>query len=497
MNKFASLPMLFMLFASLGFAWTSGYEPTTGTTIYSVVDVNFTLTSGAYSTNTSNRILMGNITADSSFIYEVLNTTHLKASTGEASTATIKGLPFPISGNYSGGNFCSYTTSRYIQCTNETGNPKIYFPTGTGGLSLNLTEVNSTHYKINSTTCIKANGWDIVFNSGGGAETHCTGGKDYAVIPIFNTNNWTEISTSTPSFSLTTGSDYISLSSISTKTLRSDFKTGANVLNNTSSYCQNLLYFNNPYYGNIQLIPKITYIPGVDAFADFINTSSNAAYIPNNTITYIFDSVTSIWYIVPATICSSHSIVGSTTTLQYNPTATGTAVGGTVPIDVTGITGSCSYAPGTRIITCTGTDTSNTVTSLNLSAYLTGNTTDLCGSGVAGASGTLTCTLPAQNGTYNVIFYGSDADLFLHSFASKTIVIGSGTTGYGRDAYIAVFLLVGVAALLLSSNIAVSMVLMCFGLFVGLAVGVLPISDAPVVVFFTVIALVLAYRLKV
>jgi hypothetical protein len=275
-----------------------------------------------------------------------------------------------------------------------------------------------------------------------------------------------------------------------------DFKTGNSVAN-TSNYCQSLLYFNNPYYGNIQLIPKITYVPSIDAFPDFINASSNSAYIPNNTITYVYDSITSIWYIVPAFTCTSYTAVASTSTLQYNPTATGTAPGGSVPIDVYDISGSCSYNTGTRLITCTGTDTSNTVTSLTLSAYLSGNTTDLCGSTVAGASGTLTCTLPAQNGTYNVIFYGSDANLFLHSFASKTIVIGSGTSGYGRDAYIAVMLLVGVAALLLSSNIAVSMVLTCFGLFVALAIGALPISDAPVVVFFAVIALVLAYRLKV
>jgi len=391
---------------------------------------------------------------------------------------------------------------------------------GGGSVSSTLNISNGTASIVmtsDKTITITKNGTEVIFSNGTQNVTFTTSillymtstgtsGLAYASasassnIAIYTTpqgiltSSNTEITNSTNTTTYST--PYISIYN-ATYVVRSDFKSGRAYLGTGAAYCRTLLYFNNPYYGNIQLIPRITYVPGVDAWGSFIDTSDNSAYVPNNTITYIYDSVTSIWYIVPAITCANYSVVGSTTTLQYNPTATGTAPGGTVPIDVYDISGSCSYATATRLISCTGTDTSSTVTSLTLSAYLLGNATDLCGSTVGGASGTLTCTLPAQNGSYNVIFYGTDANLFLHSFASKTIVIGSAATGYGRDTYIAVLLLASVAALLLSSNISVSMVLMCFGLFTALAVGALPISDAPVVVFFTVIALVLAYRLKV
>lgn len=483
MGKISGIGLAFMLFASLGFAWVPGFSPPSCLSQYTVAGMNFTYHSANASIGCSgtagdmfNMRTMSVTTPSEAKIY--LNTTQANASYDGAGQINLI-IRMPSSGNFTfivgGGDVYLYAVDGVT----------LYF---NSSLDINFTTFNTTHYNASSST------------------TSAIIGKDTDLVVIPYATAWTLIPLNiTANLYETymidkvniTPINYISQNPATNKVIHSDFTTAKSSFPNVSNYCQSLLYFNNPYYGNIQLVPKITYIPGIDAFADFINTSSNSAYLPNNTITYVFDSITNIWYIVPAISCTSYSSIASTSTLQYNPTATGTAPGGTVPIDVYYISGSCSYATTTRLITCTGTDTSGTITSLNLSAYLTGNTTNLCVNGTVGATGTLTCTLPAQNGTYNVLFYGTDANLFLHQFASKTITIGTGNTGFGRDAYIAVLLLVGVAALLMSSNIAVSMVLTCFGLFAALAMGALPLSDAPVVVFFTVIALVLAYRLKV
>lgn len=72
-----------------------------------------------------------------------------------------------------------------------------------------------------------------------------------------------------------------------------------------------------------------------------------------------------------------------------------------------------------------------------------------------------------------------------------------GSTAFGRDAWLAAILLVVVAATLMTGNMAVSMVLGVFGLFTALAFGIIPLADAPVAVLFAVIALVIAYRLRI
>lgn len=491
MVKIGSLPLLFMLFASLGFAWVT--TPTS--TIYSVAGANFTILPANGTTAGGAGYVFAPFTSCAATCGATLylgGAPKFGATTGAGGgVMNNSGIYLPASGNL------SYTVATAI----AGGSANVGLRTTNGSVigSGTVLEYNTTHYMINSSNTTLAYvarggfvGLNILHTDAGSSNITFNQSWTPSVTTITNTFK----DTATQTFNSTT-TDPLYTSTFDGYTVLADFMSKNASSVSTSSYCQMLLYFNNPYYGNIQLIPKMTYIPNTDAFAYFINTTSNAAYIPNNTITYVFDSITSIWYIVPAITCASFSTVGSTTTLQYNPTATGTAPGGTVPIDVYYISGSCSYTTATRLISCTGTDTSNTITSLNLSAYKTGNATDLCANGTTGASGTLTCTLPAQNGTYNIIFYGQDANLFLHQFASKTVTVGYESTTYGKDTYIAVFLLVGVAALLMASNIAVSMVLTCLGLFLALAVGILPISDAPVVVFFTVIALVLAYRLKV
>jgi len=187
--------------------------------------------------------------------------------------------------------------------------------------------------------------------------------------------------------------------------------------------------------------------------------------------------------------CSSTELICSLV-LVVNPNS--------LPIDITSLTGSCAYYGTTRIITCTGTDTSATITALNISAFAFGNTTAACSTQAAGSSGTLTCTLPNINGTYYGYFFGIDAAGYNHLIATGTYTIGAGApTTYGRDGWIAAILLVVVTSMLMMGNPAVSIVLGCFGLFVALAFGLIPIADAPIVVLITVAGLVLTFRMKV
>jgi hypothetical protein len=168
-----------------------------------------------------------------------------------------------------------------------------------------------------------------------------------------------------------------------------------------------------------------------------------------------------------------------------------------LPIDISTLSGSCSYDGSTRDITCAGTDTSNMIAFLNVSAFAFNNSL-ACSDQISGASGTVTCTLPDVNGTYNGYFFGIDTAGNNHLIATGTYTVGAGApTSYGREGWLAAVLLVVIAATLMTGNLATSMVLGCLGLFVALAFGAIPLSDAPVVILLTVAALVLTFRMKV
>ena len=103
-----------------------------------------------------------------------------------------------------------------------------------------------------------------------------------------------------------------------------------------------------------------------------------------------------------------------------------------------------------------------------------------------------------MNGTYYGYFFGVDAAGYNHLIATGTYTVGAGApTSYGREGWLAAVLLVVIAATLMTGNLATSMVLGCLGLFVALAFGAIPLSDAPVVILLAVAALVLTFRMKV
>jgi hypothetical protein len=471
-----SLFIVFMLFASLGFAWIT--PPPSSFSSYTILGANFTYStvSQPITFTTSTKEMYGWNASG-----QIFNTSTGFQIIGD--DIYLWSFPLPVSGNHKFTTLSGSSDNR-IQCiaTGETVGT-----TSAGTFSLNTT--NNITYNISfpgvgSMLC--NNTGKIIINTG-------LSGSGVFTIDYYNATFTNEIVT--PAYVVNV-SDYMGI--FNGKIARSDFTTGKISQITANSYCRSLLYFNNPYYGNIQLIPRMSYIPGTAAVPDFINTTDNSAYIPNNTISYIFDSITNAWYIVPATVCSSYSLVGSTSTLQYNPTGMTPGATGTIPININSISGSCSYVSTTRVITCTGSDTSNTLTSLNLTAFANGNSTLACSSGAVGSSATLTCTLPNVNGTYSAYFYGTDANNLNYLIAGNSYSVGtSSQTVFGRDGFLAAIILVVVAATLMTGSIAVSMVLGCFGLFLAVAVGMVPAETGAVAALFAVVALALAYRLKV
>ena len=170
----------------------------------------------------------------------------------------------------------------------------------------------------------------------------------------------------------------------------------------------------------------------------------------------------------------------------------------TLPIDITSLTGSCSYDSPTRIISCTGTDTSGNIAYLNVSAFGLGGGGAVCSNQIAGSSGTVTCTLPDINGTYNGYFFGIDTAGYNHLIDTGAYTVGAATpTSYGRDGFLALVMLVVIGATLMTSSIAISMTLGIFAMFAGLAFGIVPLNIAAVAIIFAIVAFVISYRLKV
>lgn len=470
-------------------------------TRYSIVGANFTVqAAGEIQTCQTNTNGLYGVTKDvvtnyvsgcsNGGVYIETNKLNIKTcATGNPATATsTTNITLPISGNY------TWTTSSNCDSLTLTINGTAF-----NTVSGNITELNATHYQLKGSATVnlpKNTTFPVVISCGsssGGARTATVSFQTWnnSVNRIFSPTDYM-------SQYITSASDAEYISWYNAEVLHSDFKTGGNAPN-VSNYCRLLLYFNNPYYGNVQLIPKITYFPGISAFPEFINSSDNSAYMLNNTIGYIFDSVTSSWYIVPAYICSSYSVVGSTVTLQYNPTGIAGGNGGTAPLQIS-LGGSCTYTNSSRQISCSATDSSNSLTSMTLSAYKQGNTTTACSSSGAGASMTLTCTLPNEAGTYSYIFYGTDAQGFNYALSSNVIteLESAGTVGYGRAGWLALLMIFVVCAMLAATSIALSMALGVFAIFVGMGIGLIPVTgNITVAILLAVVGFAIAYKLKV
>jgi len=107
--------------------------------------------------------------------------------------------------------------------------------------------------------------------------------------------------------------DYTSALVGGVNVIHSDFKTNTLVTSaNGSAYCKAALYYTlSTFQTDIQVLPMITYVPGVSAFADFYNGDSGVAYIQNNTGQFILDRTSHTWFLVPAFSCIDNTTVYS------------------------------------------------------------------------------------------------------------------------------------------------------------------------------------------
>lgn len=502
MIKISSLALMFCLFASLGFAWNSANTPPSCFSLYSVSGANFTFQENA--NNYTNQPGGLSCTASTQALYgtydlaQPLGGVQLKYNgnvTGNititrigapGTTAVALALPTPTqTRNYS---FSAAAVSKANStaysgvCPGITGGKIIYY--------------NSTHWNATTSgTCsglLNAANERIAFEGDAAVILR----YEYWEVPAATAQEVYWNFTYPPALE----NAGLYLSTFGGKTLRSDFKNKTETIATPSTYCRALLYFNNPYYGNIQLIPKITYNPGVEAFPNFYNQTDNSAFLPNNTIAYIYDQVTSAWYIVPATICSNFINPLTIATLQYNPTGIPTGTTGQIPIEQGSLNGSCSINDATRVVTCVASDSSNTLQSINLTGYKAANSTVVCANGTSGSSATLGCTLPNVNATYTMYLYGADGNGFYHYITAKSFNVGvlPGVSSYGRDGYLAAMVLVLMIGLVATQSLPLAMLLGVAGMLMTALMGIVPVGPTiTVAIAFGAIALMLAYRLRV
>jgi hypothetical protein len=89
---------------------------------------------------------------------------------------------------------------------------------------------------------------------------------------------------------------------------------------NASTYCKAILYS-----GTDIVLPLITYSPAIFAYSSFYNASTGANYLRNNSVHYIYDTVSNRWFLVPAMTCSNASAISTTQAYALSSASTGEA----------------------------------------------------------------------------------------------------------------------------------------------------------------------------
>jgi hypothetical protein len=152
----------------------------------------------------------------------------------------------------------------------------------------------------------------------------------WLVSPDYNSSDSFEISNFSASgispYVFSGTHDYVAV--YSDKILRSDFTT--NRFNHTADGTGK---FKAVLYFNTQVIqPLITYFPNVDAIPNYFNISSSAAWLYNNTPAYVYDSVTSQWYLVPPLSVSNYNDIYTISVLFVSTGQTSTLSTPLIPL---------------------------------------------------------------------------------------------------------------------------------------------------------------------
>lgn len=303
-----------LLLLSVSFAWT-GYDVPSCLDTHTVLGVNFTYGTqdAAYACSADSRIFFGKITVTSDMNYTTHNSTHFKVFT-DNDLSTLSNYSIATTGNYTiyGHSTHATTYPAFIYCQNGSGGGYNVAKFTTDAVDeANMTDYNSTHYFFESNEgvsgyCLKTHLITLSVNS--------NAGQTNIIFPYYNVSSFVEFTGIVATKTKIVPFDYISAFYSSSSVLRSDFTTGTyTYLSNADAYYEALLY-----YGGQLVLPKITYIPSLNAFADFYNTTNNVAYLLNNTVQYVYDKTTAQWYVVPAYSAANYDDAYAISVLFYN-----------------------------------------------------------------------------------------------------------------------------------------------------------------------------------
>lgn len=252
------------------------------------------------------------------------NATHAKLTGG---CMMILNLPLPSSGDYSG-YLSGAADTRKLCAFNYSAYSSSYIAYGCIGNTsaagnFNITDFNSTHYKINTTT-----------ETGYIPKTQrimalVSNAASYIYYPYYNTsytspyfypyNDFNYFRYYTMQSAL---ENYMGINSNTKYVVRSDFKTNNYTEADYANQFQAVLLYNSE-----MIIPVLTYTPSLWAYYRHVNTTTNAAWLKNNTPTYVYDGTS--WYYVPALSVPNYADV-YTISIYY--VSSGGAVSYTPPI---------------------------------------------------------------------------------------------------------------------------------------------------------------------
>ena len=282
-------------------AWTAGFEPPSGTEVFTVQGINFTTedTDAPIGYAGSTRALYGTyILGDAGAATTLINDNvtgrmTISRSSGSGTPTVAVWLPTPDSSRTYG--FTVGAVSRFDGTT--------YTSICTSITSGNLTYHNSTHW--NATTSSGCSGLLNAYTEAIAFETTTLG--TYEIWNVSGSmNRETNFSKAYPP-TYTSSGLYLSINGPARRTLRSDMR--ANFTKIEYAEMNQMCQANLQYNGQNTINPKITVFMPAEAYPQLRNGSK--AYLKNGTDAYVLDEGTGYWFYVPSTECASFSSAGT------------------------------------------------------------------------------------------------------------------------------------------------------------------------------------------
>ena len=339
--------MLMAVIMSISFAWTTNYTPTS--TTYSVLSAAFSLLESNETSWTFGGINTSGLTVGETVQYEDRIKLYAECDNGAGSSCTDLstgawripwGAPNQAANiSFSSGSdsaACSHgsgSSAWGINITNSSGSNIVASASGFYSFVFNATEANMSN--ATASFIIPRDHRLSLF-----AYRSCSLGTG-STNPVLM--NWTKYNAAHPyqitqnlsKFSSVSGTkpQLVNLMGTTMKVgitnpysvLVGDYSTGG-AISNASAYCPTYLYFSST-----AIQPVISYFPAsAAAYPSLYNATTGEALLMNNTIAYVLDDTTRLWYVVPAFTCDPS--LHYTSAVLYYATANGTTSNFTAPL---------------------------------------------------------------------------------------------------------------------------------------------------------------------